>query len=176
MKKFDYTSLENATQTLENIIVKVTALPRAAKEPKMDIVHQLTELLATLKENCEALAPKADQKSDERKHLIELCNKLKGYAHDAGMLMSTNQMLFSYYRDKGAELLRTEDDWEAKGYAVMDGAKKYLFWGRSEDRYTMQGKKYKYFHVEYRYDKKDVTRIDDDIAEGEKKLGEDIPF
>ena len=176
MKKFDYTSLENATQMLDNIIVKVTALPRAAKEPKMEIVHQLSELLATLKENCEALAPKADKKSDERKHLVELCNTLKKYASDAGMHLSTNQMLNAYYYDKGAEKLRSEDEWESKGYAVRDDAKKYLFWGKSEDRYTMQGKKYKYFHVEYRYDIKDVTRIEDDIADGEMKLGEQLPF
>lgn len=157
-------TLENANSVLNNAFELLQA---GKKGCKAQVSTAICEAMGLIRKAIEENQPKVDQKAEDRKKLQELSKTLRQHAENAGIRLSNNQLLYGYYTDKGATRLATIDSWENKGAKVHDDAKPYLFWGKMEVRYTIDGKKYNYYPLEYRYDIKDVTFIEDDIAEGE---------
>lgn len=164
MNNVSNNTLENATSVLNQAF---EILQAGKKGYKAEASAAIMQAIALIGKATEENQPKVDQKAEDRKKLQELSKTLKQHAENAGIRLSNNQLLYGYYTDKGAERLATIDTWESRGAKVHDDAKPYLFWGKMEERYTRDGRKYNYFDVEYRYDIKDVTFIKDDIADGE---------
>lgn len=157
-------TMENATSVLNQAIEILKAGKKGYKE---NVIAQINLAKELFEKAIEENKPKVNPETEERKKLQELCKTLKKWAEDGGIKMGINQLLYGYYTDHGADRLATEDSWEAKGGKVHDDAQAYLFWGAKETRYTRDGRKYDYYNVEKRYDIKDVTFIDDDIAPNE---------
>lgn len=163
-------TIESANFNLNLIAEKVKSM-NVAKNNKMikeQVLTQLEMLADLLAEISEKAASHVNTKADERKNLTELCKTLKDQAERAGFKMTVNQMLQSYYMDKGANRLATQDSWEAKGGTVKDEAKKYLFWGAPKTLYRRDGSKYQFSEVQYRYDISDIAFIEDDLTENER--------